>query len=53
MLSVNLSSSVIDYGIASIELVMEDALQDIPPLVYDIQERLKGWEFEAIVAMVS
>lgn len=34
--------AVIDHGIASIELVMEEALQDIPPLVHDIQERLKG-----------
>ena len=33
---------VIDHGIASVELVMEEALQDIPPLVHDIQERLKG-----------
>lgn len=34
--------SVIDHGIAEVELTMEDALQDIPPLVGDIQERLKG-----------
>ena len=35
-------SVVIDHGIASVELIMEEALQDIPPLVHDIQERLKG-----------
>lgn len=34
-------STVIDHGIASVELVMEEALQDIPTLVHDIQERLK------------
>ena len=33
---------MIDHGIAQVELMMEDALQDIPPLVHDIQERLKG-----------
>ena len=33
---------VIDHGIAQIEIMMEEALQDIPPLVHDIQERLKG-----------
>lgn len=33
---------VIDHGIAQIEIMMEDALQDVPPLVHDIQERLKG-----------
>ncbi|XP_064382815.1 uncharacterized protein LOC135331544 [Halichondria panicea] len=33
---------VIDHGIASVELIMEEALQDIPPLVHDIQERLKS-----------
>ncbi len=27
---------------AKIEVMMEEALQDIPPLVHDIQERLKG-----------
>lgn len=37
-----LHSLVIDHGIAQVELTMEDALQDIPPLVHDIQERLKG-----------
>ena len=31
----------IDHGIASVELVMEEALQDIPTIVFDIQERLK------------
>ena len=36
------SPSVIDHGISQIELMMEEALQDIPPLVHDIQERLKG-----------
>lgn len=35
-------SPVIDHGIAQIEIMMEEALQDIPPLVHDIQERLKG-----------
>lgn len=35
-------SVVIDHGVASVELIMEEALQDIPPLVHDIQERLKG-----------
>ena len=34
--------AVIDHGIASVELIMEEALQDIPPLVHDIQERLKS-----------
>ena len=34
--------TVIDHGVSQIELTMEDALQDIPPLVHDIQERLKG-----------
>ena len=34
--------AVIDHGVAGIELIMEEALQDIPPLVHDIQERLKG-----------
>lgn len=33
---------VIDHGVSQIELTMEEALQDIPPLVHDIQERLKG-----------
>lgn len=33
---------MIDHGIASVELVMEEAVQDIPPLVHDIQARLKG-----------
>lgn len=33
---------MIDHGIAQIEILMEDALQDVPPLVHDIQERLKG-----------
>ena len=33
---------VIDHGISSVELVMEEAVQDIPPLAHDIQERLKG-----------
>ena len=37
----NYASTVIDHGIASVELVMEEALQDIPTLVHDIQERLK------------
>ena len=32
---------VIDHGIASVEVLMEEALQDIPPLVQDIQERLR------------
>jgi hypothetical protein len=34
--------SVIDHGIAQVEIMMEDALQDVPPLMHDIQERLKG-----------
>ena len=33
--------TVIDHGIASVELVMEEALQDIPTIVFDVQERLK------------
>lgn len=33
---------VIDHGVAQVELVMEEALQDIPPLVHNIQERLRG-----------
>lgn len=33
---------MIDHGVAEIEILMEDALQDVPPLVHDIQERLKG-----------
>ena len=33
---------VIDHGVAQVEMTMEDALQDIPPLVHDIQERLRG-----------
>lgn len=33
---------MIDHGIASVELIMEEALQDIPPLIHDIQERLKS-----------
>ena len=33
--------TVIDHGIASVEMLMEEALQDIPPLVKDIQERLR------------
>ena len=32
---------VTDHGTANVELVMEEALQDIPPLLHDIQERLK------------
>ena len=36
------SVSVIDHGISKIEILMEEALQDVPPLVHDIQERLKG-----------
>ena len=39
-----LTIAVIDHGIASIEIVMEEALQDIPPLVFDIQERLRGMQ---------
>lgn len=33
---------MIDHGISGVEIVMEEAVQDIPPLVHDIQERLKG-----------
>ena len=30
-----------DHGTANVELVMEEAVQDIPPLLHDIQERLR------------
>ena len=33
--------AVIDHGVAGVEMIMEEALQDIPPLVKDIQERLR------------
>ena len=33
--------TVIDHGIASVEMLMEEALQDVSPLVKDIQERLR------------
>ena len=35
------SPTVIDHGMASVELLLDEALQDIPPLVKDIQERLR------------
>ena len=37
----SLPRTVIDHGVASVEMLMEEALQDIPPLVKDIQERLR------------
>lgn len=37
-------ATVIDHGIASVEVMMEEALQDIPSLVKDIQERLRRME---------
>lgn len=36
--------AVIDHGIASVEMMMEEALQDVPSLVKDIQERLRRME---------
>ena len=33
---------VIDHRVSEVEAMMDDALQDIDPLVHDIQERLKG-----------
>lgn len=42
LIGVLLSCAVVDHGIAKVELIMEEALQDIPPLVHDIQERLKS-----------
>ena len=36
--------AVIDHGIASVEMMMEEALQDVPSLVKDIQERLRCME---------
>ena len=33
--------AVIDHGFASVEMLMEEALQDVPSLVKDIQERLR------------
>ena len=33
--------TVIDHGIASVEMLMEEALQDVPLLMQDIQERLR------------
>ena len=35
------SPVVIDHGFASVEMLMEEALQDVPSLVKDIQERLR------------
>ena len=35
---------MIDHGIASVEMMMEEALQDVPSLVKDIQERLRRME---------
>ena len=37
-------NAVIDHGIASVEMMMEEALQDVPSLVKDIQERLRRME---------
>ena len=34
-----------DHGTANVELVMEEAVQDIPPLLHDIQERLRCESF--------
>lgn len=41
MSDILLLCSVTDHGTANVELVMEEALQDIPPLLHDIQERLR------------
>lgn len=34
--------AVSDHGIARLEGVLEEALQDLPSLVHEIQERLRG-----------
>lgn len=33
---------VIDHGVSNIEITLEEGLQDIPPLVGEIQERLQS-----------
>lgn len=33
---------VIDHGMSNIEITLEEGLQDIPPLVGEIQERLQS-----------
>ena len=33
--------TVIDHGTANVELMMNEALQDVPTMVFDIQEKLK------------
>ena len=32
---------VVDHGTANVEITMDEALQDFPPLVRDIKERLR------------
>ena len=36
------SHLVIDHGVSNIEITLEEGLQDIPPLVGEIQERLQS-----------
>lgn len=32
---------VIDHGTANVELIINEAFQDLPALVFDVQERLR------------
>lgn len=34
--------AVIDHGVSNVEITLEEGLQDIPPLVGEIQERLQS-----------
>ena len=38
----HVSHTVIDHGVSNIEITLEEGLQDIPPLVGEIQERLQS-----------
>ena len=40
--SLNFIFIVIDHGVSNVEITLEEGLQDIPPLVGEIQERLQS-----------
>ena len=33
--------AVVDHGTANVEIAMEEALQEFPPLIHDIKEKLR------------
>lgn len=46
-----ISHIVIDHGVSNVEITLEEGLQDIPPLVGEIQERLQSKQYSDVVEL--